>query len=124
MIIAIEFDELRAGDLARHIAAGLDTHGAVAPAVQYQRGHGNPWQQVPDIGVAKRLKHRRNAAGTGGRAQQSGPSGFRLRITAKARREGFDAGGATPIRSSLPQTMWQGIRCQSARSAKVKCSAA
>ena len=29
---------------------------------------------------------------------------------------------ATPIRPSLRQTMWQGIRCLSARSAKVKCS--
>ena len=29
---------------------------------------------------------------------------------------------ATPNRSSLRQTMWQGIRCRSARSAKGKCS--
>jgi hypothetical protein len=41
--------------------------------VQHQRGHGNSWQEVSHVGVAQRLEHRPNAAGTGGRAQQPAP---------------------------------------------------
>ena len=102
MIIAVELDELRAGDFARHVAAGFDAHGPVVAAVQDQRGHGNPWQEVPHVGVAQRLEHRPNGAGTGSRAQQPGPPRPRLGITRKARREGVDAGGASPFGDELP----------------------
>src|SRR5229473_2724269 len=42
MIVAVELNELSAGDLAGHIAACRKTHGPVVPAVQHQRGQGNP----------------------------------------------------------------------------------
>src|SRR6267142_81290 len=101
MIIAVELNELSASDLASHIAACRNTHGPVVPAVQHQRGHGNPWQEVSHVGVAQRLEHGPNAAGTRGRAQQPGPPGPRLEITRKARREGVDPGRATPFADEL-----------------------
>src|SRR6266851_6617106 len=70
MIIAVELNELSAGDVAGHIAACRNTHGPVVPAVQHQRGHRNFWQEVSHVGVAQRLEHGPDAAGTGGRAQQ------------------------------------------------------
>src|SRR3981189_1941505 len=73
MIIAVELTELSASDLAGHIAASLNTHGPVVPAVQHQRGHGKPWPGVTHVDVAQRLEHGPNAAETGGRAQQPGP---------------------------------------------------
>src|SRR5882757_916672 len=101
MIITVELNELSAGDVAGHIAAGRNTYGPVVPTVQHQRGHGNPWQQLSHVGVAQRLEHGPNAAGTGGRAQQPGPPGPRLGITRKARPEGFDPGRATPFADEL-----------------------
>src|SRR6266404_1843241 len=101
MIIAVELNELSAGDLAGHIAACRNTYCPVVPAVQHQRGHRDPWQEVSHIGVAQRLEHGPNAAGTGGRAQQPGPPGPRLEITRKARREGVDPGRATPFADEL-----------------------
>src|SRR3954454_20388790 len=65
MIVAVELDELSASDLAGHIAACRNTHGLVVPAVQHQRGHGNPWQEMPHVGVAQRVEHIPDAAGTG-----------------------------------------------------------
>ena len=53
------------------------------------------------VGVAQRLEHGPNAAGTGGRAQQPSPPRPRLGITRKARGEGFDPGGATPFGDEL-----------------------
>src|ERR1700682_5848967 len=101
MIIAVELNELSASDLAGHIAACLNTHGPVVPAVQHQRGHRSPWQQVSHVGVAQCLEHGPNAAGTGGRAQEPGPPGPRLRNTGKARRGGVDPGRATPFGDEL-----------------------
>jgi hypothetical protein len=52
MIIAVELHEVRTSDVARHVAACRDAHGLVVPAVQHQRGRGDPWQEVSHIGVA------------------------------------------------------------------------
>src|SRR5450631_262849 len=101
MIIAVELNELSAGDLAGHIAASRNAHGPIVAAVQHQRGHGNLWQEMSHVGVAQRLEHGPDAAGTGGRAQQPGPPGPRLGIASKARREGFDPGRATPFGDEL-----------------------
>jgi len=38
MIVAVELNELSAGDLAGHIAACRNTHGPVVPAVQHSVG--------------------------------------------------------------------------------------
>jgi hypothetical protein len=57
MIIAVELNELSARDLAGHIAACLNTHSLVVPAVQHQRGHGNPWQEMSHVGLAERVEH-------------------------------------------------------------------
>src|ERR1700730_18640952 len=101
MIIAVELNELGAGDLAGHIAACRNAHGPIVAAVQHQRGHGNPWQEVSQVGVAPRPERGPDAAGTGSRAQQPGPPGPRLGITRKARPEGFDPGRATPFGDEL-----------------------
>ena len=68
MIIAIEFNELSASDVAGHIAACRNTHGLIVPAVQHQSGHRNPWQELSHVDVAQRLEHGPNAAGARGRA--------------------------------------------------------
>ena len=69
VIVAVKLDELRTFDPARHIAAGRDPYRLVVPTMQHQCRHGNLRQKLPHVGVAKRLEHRRDAAGTGGRAQ-------------------------------------------------------
>src|SRR5882757_6715013 len=71
MIIAVELNELSASDLAGHIATCRNTHGPVVPAVQHQRGHRNPWQEVSHVGVAQRLEHGPNPAGTSTRNHKS-----------------------------------------------------
>src|SRR4051794_26583705 len=67
MIMAVELEEFRTTDPARHIAAGRDPYGLVVPTMQHQRRHRNLRQKMPHVGVAKRLEHRRDAAGTGRR---------------------------------------------------------
>ena len=53
MIVAVEFNELSAIDVARHVAARLDPYCAIVAAMKHERRHRHALQQMSDIAVSE-----------------------------------------------------------------------
>ena len=96
MIIAREFDILRAGDPFRHVPSVFDSHGAITRAVNDERGNADRIKDMSGVDVAIHPEQRFDRSGTGALTLVAGKPFAKGRIVGEARRESLVHRTSTP----------------------------
>src|SRR5256714_7153474 len=97
MILAGQFDELRAGDVRGDVAPFFDVRVQIARPVEDKSGHANGRQDVAHVYQSIHPRERQRRAGAGAPPLIAGPPRAEMLVVRHARREVFDADGATPL---------------------------
>ena len=115
VIVAGELDVARVGDEARDVAPFLRQQGAIAAAVQDQRGHADRRQDAAHVDFRVHLRQRDRGRRAGAHAQERRPPLAKRGIVGHARRPLLHADRAAPVLDNLAEEGFALLACRRPR---------